>query len=77
VPTNYMAYHGLRRYGYAQLATLVAQATAELVHNSGNCEYYDAESGEGCGLDPFWGWSLLGHFMQYEEQMGGIQPLLD
>jgi putative isomerase len=76
VPTNYMAYHGLRRYGYHQLASLVAQATMELVQRAGNCEYYDAETGVGCGLDPFWGWSLLGHFMAYEEQSGGIQNLI-
>ena len=37
------------------------------VWNSGNCEYYDAETGAGCGLDPFWSWSLLAHFMPYEE----------
>jgi glycogen debranching enzyme len=68
VPTNFMIYHGLRRYGFRELASLVAQATADLVRRAGNCEYYDAETGEGCGLDPFWGWSLLGHFMAYEEQ---------
>lgn len=67
IPTNYMAYRGLRRYGYAQLATLAAQETHRLVKTAGNREYYDAETGEGCGLDPFWGWSLLGHFMPYEE----------
>jgi len=41
------------------------------VWNSGNCEYYDAETGAGCGLDPFWGWSLLAHFMPYEEASEG------
>lgn len=68
IPTNYMIYHGLRRYGCAQLASLLAHATQQLVTQSGNCEYYDAETGEGNGLNPFWGWSLLGHFMRYEEQ---------
>ena len=33
----------------------------------GDRKYYDAETGAGCGLDPFWGWSLLAHFMPYEE----------
>jgi hypothetical protein len=68
IPTNYMVYHGLRSYGYRQLASLLANATHQLVKQAGNCEYYDAETGEGNGLNPFWGWSLLGHFMQFEEQ---------
>ena len=67
IPTNYMLYHGLRSYGYTQLASLLADRTTRLVQTSGNCEYYDAETGQGCGLDPFWGWSLLGHFLPYEE----------
>ena len=25
--------------------------------------------GEGCGLDPFWGWSLLGHFCEFEDTL--------
>jgi neutral trehalase len=67
VPTNYMIYRGLRVYGYRELASLVARYTHDLVVSSGNCEYYDAESGAGCGLDPFWGWTLLAHFLPYEE----------
>ena len=67
VPTNTMIYWGLRRYGYRGLASLVAHATHRLVQVAGNREYYDAETGAGCGLDPFWGWSLLAHFMPYEE----------
>lgn len=68
IPTNYMIYRGLRRYGYSQLASLVAHYTHQLVRKAGNREYYDAETGEGNGLDPFWGWSLLAHFLPYEEQ---------
>lgn len=67
IPTNYMVYHGLKRYGYDQIASLLANRTQELVRHAGNREWYDAETGEGCGLDPFWGWSLLAHFMAYEE----------
>jgi putative isomerase len=66
--TNYMIYRGLRSYGYGQLASLVAHRTHAMVQKAGNCEWYDAETGEGCGLSPFWGWSLLAHFMPYEEQ---------
>jgi putative isomerase len=66
IPINYMIFHGLRNYGYTDLAGLVADRTYRLVKESGDREYYDAETGQGCGLDPFWGWSLLGHFMRYE-----------
>ncbi len=68
IPTNYMVYHGLRYYGKNELASLVAHYTEKLVKKAGNREYYNAETGEGCGLDPFWGWSLLGHFMTYEDE---------
>ena len=67
IPTNFIAYHGLRSYGYAELASLLAYKTVELVRQAGNREYYDAETGVGLGLDPFWGWSLLAHFLPYEE----------
>jgi putative isomerase len=60
-----MIFHGLRNYGYTDLAALVTDCTYQLVKESGDREYYDAETGQGCGLDPFWGWSLLGHFMRY------------
>jgi len=66
IPTNYMIFHGLRYYGYEDLAALVADHTCRLVKESGDREYYDAETGQGCGLDPFWGWSLLAYFMPYE-----------
>jgi putative isomerase len=69
IPTNFMIYHGLRRYGYRDLASLVAQSTHQLVTRSGDREYYDTETGAGMGLDPFWGWSLLGHFLPFEEQL--------
>ena len=32
-----------------------------------NGEYYNAETGAGCGLGPFRDWSLLAHFVPYEE----------
>jgi neutral trehalase len=69
IPTNYMVYNGLKLYGYNQIATVVAQRTVELMQKSGNREYYNTETGEGLGLDPFWGWSLLGHFFMLEEKL--------
>jgi neutral trehalase len=69
IPTNYMVYNGLKNYGYNQIASVVAQRTAELMKKAGNREYYNTESGEGLGLNPFWGWSLLGHFFMLEEKL--------
>ncbi|MCI0512798.1 hypothetical protein L0128_06270 [candidate division KSB1 bacterium] len=68
MPTNYYVYHGLRNYSYHQLASLLAAATERLIKKAGNREYFNAETGAGCGLDPFWGWTLLGHFFEYEEK---------
>jgi putative isomerase len=68
IPTNYMLYHALKYYGYDKLATTIAIKTNALLKKSGNREYYLSESGAGVGLDPFWGWSLLGHFFLYEDQ---------
>jgi hypothetical protein len=48
---------------------VVAQRTVELMQKAGNREYYNTETGEGLGLDPFWGWSLLGHFFMLEENL--------
>lgn len=70
IPLNYMIYHGLKRYKYDKPAALLAEATVSLVEKTGNREYYNSETGEGCGLDPFWGWSLLAHFLPYEQQCG-------
>ena len=33
----------------------------------GDREYYNSETSEGVGLNPFFGWSLLGHFFDLEE----------
>ena len=77
IPTNYMVYHGLRYYGMNQIASLVAYYTQKLVKTAGNREYYNAETGEGCGLDPFWGWSLLGHFMEFEDGISDDITVID
>lgn len=67
MPTNYMIFHGLHQYGYSQEAQSLVHRTKALLEKSGNREWYNSDTGEGCGLDPFWGWSLLGHFFEYEE----------
>lgn len=68
IPTNYMIYHGLKYYNFKELASIVSYYTKRLVEKSGNREYYNSETGDGCGLNPFWGWSLLAHFMDFEEE---------
>ncbi len=75
INTNYMLYHSLKYYGYEQLADLVAHNTLKLVKKSGNREYYNSESGEGIKQDPFWGWSLLAHFLPLESQLEFDIPL--
>lgn len=70
ISTNYMIFASLRHYGFGQLASLVANATRRLMERAGNREWYNSETGEGNGLNPFWGWSLLGHFMEFEDQTG-------
>ncbi len=69
MPTNYMIYHGLKFYGYNDLAAIVAQRTEELIAKSGNYEYFNSETGEGLGVYPFWGWTLLGYFFALEENL--------
>lgn len=66
VPTNYMIMHGLLNYGYKDIAEYIAYKTRELIRKSGDREYYLTETGEGTGLNPFWGWTLLGYFMEAE-----------
>lgn len=70
IPTNYYVFQGLRLYGYPELAAELAQSTYENVERIGDREYYATESASGCGLDPFWGWSLLAYFMPYENSAG-------
>jgi len=69
IPTNYMMYHAAKNYGYGIVASAIAQRTNELMLKAGNREYYNSETGEGLGLNPFWGWSLLGNFFMLEEKL--------
>lgn len=70
IPTNYIVFQGLRKYGYTDLAASLAQETYENVKRIGDREYYTTETAVGQGLDPFWGWSLLAHFMPHEADTG-------
>jgi len=78
IVTNYMIMHGLMRYGYMAEAEQLAYRSFDLVmKNSETREYYNSETGEGIGLDPFWGWSTLAYFMPLEFEMGYDPSNLD
>ena len=68
IPTNYYVFQSLRKYGYTAEAEELAQVTYDAVKQIGDREYYATESRSGCGLNPFWGWSLLAYFMPWENE---------
>lgn len=71
IPTNYMVFRGLLRYGYTDIARELADKTFELVVSEVDLrEYYNGETGAGQGLSPFWGWSGLGYLMKAEVEAG-------
>jgi putative isomerase len=71
VPTNYMVFQGLRKYGYNDVAKELAYKTFDLVlSEEATREYFDGETGIGQGLNPFWGWSTLAYFMPLEFELG-------
>jgi neutral trehalase len=78
VPTNYMLFQGLRRYGRTQLAEELAYRTAEMaLRETTTREFYNAETGVGQGLSPFWGWSALAYVMPLEFEAGVDPTSLD
>jgi putative isomerase len=68
IPTNYMIFHGLVRYGYTDVAKQLALKTFRLAltENPVTREFYDADTGKGNGMNPFWGWSSLAYVMPLE-----------
>jgi hypothetical protein len=70
IPTNYMVFHGLLKHGYTEIAEDLAYKTFEMVlRETSTREYYNAETGVGQGLNPFWGWSALAYVMPLEFEM--------
>lgn len=59
-------FRGLMAYGYAEPARVTCDRAARL----GDREYSAAETERGAGPDPFWGWSLLAHFIPGEFDAG-------
>ncbi|MCX7843653.1 MAG: trehalase family glycosidase [Clostridia bacterium] len=71
IPSNYYVFHGLIKYGFKKVAGELAEKTLKmLLKNDNTREYYNAETGDGLGLNPFWGWSILGYFMLLEYETG-------
>jgi len=71
IPTNYIIFHGLIRYGYKDLARQLAYQTLALaLANPTTREFYDSKTGAGYGRDPFWGWSSLAYIMPFEYELG-------
>lgn len=66
IPVNYVIMHGLMRYGYDEVAAPLARITYDTVRELGVHEYDTSDSRRGCGLHPFWGWSLLAYVMPGE-----------
>ncbi len=70
IPVNYYIFEGLRDYGFDATAHELAFGTYEAVKSIGDREFYTSDSMQGCGLNPFWGWSLLAYFMPLEAVTG-------
>ncbi|QWK12134.1 MAG: hypothetical protein KNN16_07515 [Thermoflexus hugenholtzii] len=57
---NALIAHGLRRYGFTDLAEQIRADTFALVARSGFWEYYDPRTGEGLGIEGFtWSAALI------------------
>jgi len=72
IPTNFMLAQGLRAYGFDTHAKNIETATRRLVEDAGLREYYCAQTGEGRGLGPFWGWTLLAFFIDQNDFSGEV-----
>ena len=79
IPTNYMIFQGLRRYGFDDTARDLAGRLLDmaLVRNPVLREYYDAETGEGLGQTRFWGFTALYYGMLLESHAGYDASSLD
>jgi hypothetical protein len=86
IPSNYMIFHGLMRYGFDKEAEALANKTSAMAlgKNAVTREYYDSLTGQGYGMNPFWGWSSLAYVMPLEYKLhydptdldGKIRPIV-
>ncbi len=75
---NYQIVHGLIEYGFKEEAGIIADKLFEAVsREEGLFEWYDAETGAGQGLNPFWaGASIMGVVLPEElrQEFNPSQP---
>ncbi len=65
-----MICHGLMNYGYQELAKEIGIRTYNLVlNNKATREFFNAETGEGLGMNPFFGWSALAYLLPLELEL--------
>ena len=67
IPYNYWIMHGLKKYGFDKAAKEIAERSYDLLTlHPVPREWYNSETGDGCGADPFWGFSCIAAFMPLE-----------
>lgn len=86
IPSNYMIFHGLMRYGFHEEARELAEKTFDMAlqHNDVTREHYNSETAQGYGMNPFWGWSSLAYVMPLEYKFhydptnlhGKVRPMI-
>jgi putative isomerase len=86
IPINYVIFHGLVQYGYTGVARELAVKTLDMALNENEAtrEYYNSDTGNGNGMNPFWGWSSLAYVMlidlaEHYDPMdlhGTVRPLI-
>ena len=60
MPYNYWIMHGMRKYGFDEAAGKLAHKSYLLWTLSDHSrEWFNSETGQGYGKDPFWGFSGL------------------
>jgi len=68
--SNYFVCQGLRRYGYNELASILAERSVELIERAGSREWYTSDTGRGQGQGEFRGFSVTALFLPLEEEVG-------
>ena len=78
MPYNYWIMHGMRKYGFQKAAGELAQKSYLLwTLTDKRREWFNSETGEGYGKDPFWGFSGLAPFMSPEVDLDCDPTALD
>ncbi len=78
IPYNYWIMHGLRKCGFSEAAHHIAGRSYDLfaLHDVPR-EWYNSQTGEGYGAEPFWGFTGVAPFMQLELEYNCDPTALD